>query len=302
MGAGGMTVRLSVIIPTKDRPQLLRDTLTSMATCEPAPDEVVVVDAGERAPAGDVVAEVAATAPHIEFRHLTGTRGACRQRNRGMQEARGEIFVFCDDDVRFGRESFGHLLKAFDEPDVVGATGKLIEPSPRRISAKHSRLRVLLAGGRPQGAFLACGYPNRLWTVDERHEIEVMTGCWMAARADVARRVGFDEALEAPSGYASLDDEDFAYGLSREGRLLYLPEAVVEHLNVGFSSANQRDFNRYLVRNRAYTFRKSFRTTPFAWAQWWLVMGLHLAHRAVNRDWSGLRGLLDGLREVARPG
>jgi GT2 family glycosyltransferase len=273
-----------------------------MARCDPAPEEVIVVDAGESAPAGEVVARIAADAPGIAWIHLTGTRGACRQRNRGIAEARGEILVFCDDDVLFERDSFARMLAAFDDPSVVGATGKLIEPSPRRISAKHSRLRVLLAGGRPQGTFLACGYPNRLWSVDEQHDVEVMTGCWMAARAPLARRLGFDEALEAPSGYASLDDEDFALRLSREGRLLYLPDAVVEHLNVGFSSANQRNFNRFLVRNRAYTFRKSFETTPFAWAQWWLIMGLHLAHRAINRDWEGLRGLLDGMREVPRSG
>ena len=129
-------------------------------------------------------------------------RGACRQRNRGIDEAAGEILVFCDDDVHFARDSFARLLAAFDDPQVAGATGKLIEPSPRRISAKHSMLRVLLAGGRPQGTFLASGYPNRLWSVDDRHEIEVMTGCWMAARAQLAREVRFDEALEAPSGYA----------------------------------------------------------------------------------------------------
>jgi glycosyltransferase involved in cell wall biosynthesis len=293
-------LRISAIIPTKDRPGLLAETLASLLACRPAPDEVIVVDAGEREPATAVIDAAAAAGPDVRVLGLRGTRGACRQRNRAIDEATGDVLVFLDDDVLLAPDALARVRDAFSDPGVAGVTGKVVEPSPRRISAKHSPLRRLLAGGREQGTFLASGYPNRLWDLETRRDVEVMAGCFMAARADVARAVRFDVELEAPSGYASLDDEDFSVGVSRRGRVVYEPSAVLEHRNTGFSSADQRAFNRFLVRNRAYTFRKSFRPTPFAWLQWWLVMALHLGHRALNRDWDGLRGLLDGLRQVAR--
>lgn len=290
---------VSVIIPTKDRPELLADTLRSLAECDPAPDEVIVVDAGERAPGDKALAAANALAASIRWRRLTGTRGANRQRNRGLEDATGDVHVYLDDDVWLEPDAIGRLLGGLERPGVVGVTGRILEPDPRRFSGKTSGLRKLLAGRREQGTFTRVGYPNRLTELERAREVQFMSSCFMALRADVARDLRWDERLEAPSGYALADDEDFTFRLSRSGTLLYLPEARLEHRNTGFSSANQRDFNRYLVRNRAYLFRKSFTPTPAAWMQWWLVIGLHLGHRALNRDWQGLLGLLEGLRDVA---
>jgi GT2 family glycosyltransferase len=293
-------VRLSIVIPTMDRPGLLADTLASIGASEEPPGEVLVVDASEAGSSRVVVEAARAAHPAIRFAHLQGTRGACRQRNRALDEVQGEIVAFLDDDVLLERDSLARLLEPLADPGVVGATGKVIEPSPRRVSLKHSRLRRLLPGAGRQGTMTGGGYPNRLWSVDEPHWVETMAGCFMAARTADARAVRFDERLEAESGYALLDDEDFAYRLSRRGRLRYTPRAVAEHRNTGFSSSRAREFNRSLVRNRRYTFEKSFQPTAAARAQWWTLMALHLGHRAINRDWAGARGLLDGLREVAR--
>jgi GT2 family glycosyltransferase len=291
---------LSIVIPTKDRPVLLADTLASIARSEPPPAEVIVVDASTGDASRAAVAAAQGAAPAIAFRHLGGAPGACRQRNLALREARGDVVVFLDDDVLLEPRSLARLVAPLAEPDVVGVTGKVIEPSPRRIQTKHSPLRRILPGAGAQGTMMRCGYPNRLWSVDEPHEMETMNGCFMAARAQDARVVGFDERLEAPGGYALLDDEDFAYRLSRRGRLRYVPEAVIEHRNTGFSSLRAREFNRSLVRNRRFTFLKSFRPTPAARLQWWVLMGIHVLHRIVQRDWAGARGLLEGVRDVAR--
>ena len=284
---------LSIVIPTKDRPALLADTLASIAASDPPPGEVVVVDAS-----GDDASR--AVVERAGFRYVRGPLGACRQRNLGLERVGGDIVAFLDDDVLLERDSLTRLLEPFAEPGVVGATGKVVEPSPRRVDTKHSRLRRFRPGAGPQGTMMRCGYPNRLWSVDEPHEVETMNGCFMAARTDDARAVGFDERLEAPGGYALLDDEDFAYRLSRRGGLRYVPAAVIEHRNTGFSSSRAREFNRSLVRNRRLTFAKSFPQTRTARAQWWALMGIHVLHRLVDRDWAGARGLLEGLREVAR--
>jgi GT2 family glycosyltransferase len=122
-----------------------------------------------------------------------------------------------------------------------------------------------------------------------------MQGCLMSARLDDARAVGFDERLP---GYGLAEDEDFSYRLSRIGRLRFVPDAVVVHRNVDaarkVSPARMREFNRTVVVNRAYVFRKNFRRTPLARLQFALLVLLLIVHRIMNREWAGALGLVEG--------
>jgi GT2 family glycosyltransferase len=273
---------------------MLADTLRSLLACRPTPDEVIVVDGSEGATAAPVVQAMAGAGPRL--RHVASPPGLCRQRNRGAAEAAGDVIVFLDDDVLLRPNTIGALVQALADPSVVGATGRVEEPDPRRLSFKRSALRRLLPGAGRQGTMTRYGYPNRLRDLDEPRDLEFLSGCLMAARAQHVRELGFDEALEALAGYALAEDEDFGYRLSRRGRLRYVPAAVVEHRNFGFSSSRSREFNRQLAYNRRYLFRKSFPQTRLARAQWWTAMGVHLLHRGVNRDWQGMLGLAEGLR------
>jgi GT2 family glycosyltransferase len=277
---------------------LLAETLASVTACEPAPVEVVVVDAADDLSADPAVKAAARAHPDIALRHLGGVHGACRQRNRGMDAASGDLLLFLDDDVLLSPDAVGRLVAAFDDPTVVAATGRVLEPPRRRIALNETSLRRLLPGSSRQGTFTPSGYPNRLWRPDEPGDIEILYGCFMATLASIAREVRFDPRLEATNGYALAEDEDFACRLSRRGVIRYVPSAVVEHRITGFSSSHSREFNRSLVRNRDYLFRKNFSPTLVARAHWWMIMGIHVAHRALNGDWQGVAGLVEGLREV----
>jgi len=65
-------------------------------------------------------------------------------------------------------------------------------------------------------------------------------------------------------------------------------------------SSAVRGFNRDVVVNRAYLFEKNFRTTPLAWAQFAGLVCVLVAHRVLNREWEGVRGLLEGSVEAWR--
>ena len=120
----------------------------------------------------------------------------------------------------------------------------------------------------------------------------------MSSRRDAATEVRFDEHL---GGYALAEDEDFSYRLSRLGRIRYVPDIVVEHRKLGFGSQDSRPFDRRVVVNRAYLFRKNFPQTPLARVQFFFfVLGL-IGHRLINREWRGARGLLDGARRRLVP-
>jgi GT2 family glycosyltransferase len=121
----------------------------------------------------------------------------------------------------------------------------------------------------------------------------------MTARADAAKAVGFDEKMQ---GYALGEDEDFSYRLSRLGRITYLPDAVVHHHKLGPTSQTQRAFNRAVVENRAYLFRKNFKPTPASTIQFAAFIALLVGHRLMNFEWAGVAGLIEGgVAAVRRP-
>ncbi len=60
-------MRLTIVIVTKDRPELLADTLASVAGCEPQSTEVLVVDASEGDSTHAVVNAAAQAHPSSSF-------------------------------------------------------------------------------------------------------------------------------------------------------------------------------------------------------------------------------------------
>ena len=284
-------VRLSVVIPTMKRVALLRDTLESLRSCQPPPHEVIVVDAdpaGSARPVTEKYEGVLAPAVH----YLRSEPSLTVQRNLGIEASNGDAIVFLDDDVEVHGDVFARLAEAYDDPAVVGATGRVVEPGAKRVGNPGTLVRRLLFRGE-EGKFTSAGYPRYLSRLDRPADVEFMPGCFMSARRELAARVGFDEAL---GGYALAEDEDFAYRLSRLGRVRYVPGARVVHRKLGFSSHDSRAFGRLVVRNRSYLFRKNFPQTRLARLQFRLFLLLLLGHRLLNRDWAGARGLLEGVR------
>ena len=96
-----MVPRVSIIICTRDRADSLRKTLASIAQCQLPAElgaELLVVDNGSHDHTREVVKN--AESLQISVRYVSEpTAGQCRARNRGLQEARGDIILFTDDDV-----------------------------------------------------------------------------------------------------------------------------------------------------------------------------------------------------------
>jgi glycosyltransferase involved in cell wall biosynthesis len=90
-----MTPRLSVVIPTRDRPAMLERCLASVVASISADDEVLVVDSASRDHAA--VAAVASAAGVACLR--CEVPGASVARNAGWHAAAAPVVAFVDDDV-----------------------------------------------------------------------------------------------------------------------------------------------------------------------------------------------------------
>ncbi|MEK6274218.1 MAG: glycosyltransferase [Actinomycetota bacterium] len=289
-------MQFSVVIPTMRREEILAETLASLESCDPPPDEVIVVDSDDAGSSRPVVTAFDQAFTRAVRYHQT-TPSLTRQRNLGIDDSSGDIVVFLDDDVSVPARLFARLLEVYDDGSVVGATGRVIEPEDERRLGPLSPLRRFLLGRGREGTFTRYGYPRYLGDPEQPRDVEFMKGCFMSARREAATRVRFDEQL---GGYALAEDEDFSYRLSRLGRIRYAPEIVVRHRKLGFGAQDQRSLGRLVVVNRAYLFRKNFSGTALARAQFVLFVGMLVAHRVANRQWRGTQGVLEGAWDAWR--
>lgn len=109
---------VAVVIPTRDRRNLLAATLESLGRQRRPPDEVVVVSDGSTDGTDDMVLARIAYSPNLQLVR-TGGLGPGAARNAGWQRARAEIVAFIDDDCTASPE----WVEAIAAPFADGRTG-----------------------------------------------------------------------------------------------------------------------------------------------------------------------------------
>lgn len=114
---------VSVVMATRDRPQLLRRAVASvLAQDADIPIEIVLVyDGSEIDELGDLPVPPRRSVRALANKRTPGLAGA---RNSGILEAKAPLVAFCDDDDEWTPSKLRRQLSLFDTPDVVlTATG-----------------------------------------------------------------------------------------------------------------------------------------------------------------------------------
>jgi len=90
--------RVSVIIPTRDRPALLREAVESLLRQTRPATEIIVVDDGSRAENFPEIDDIGRMHASISIFKLPENSGVTAARNFGLERASGNFVVFFDDD------------------------------------------------------------------------------------------------------------------------------------------------------------------------------------------------------------
>lgn len=90
-------VAITAVVPTLNRPELLREALRSLQQQTLPPDEIIVVDDGST-PAVDQTALRAEFGHQLRVLRNEKSRGLAYGRNWGVEEAQGKYVVHLDDD------------------------------------------------------------------------------------------------------------------------------------------------------------------------------------------------------------
>ncbi|SCL33760.1 Glycosyltransferase involved in cell wall bisynthesis [Micromonospora nigra] len=88
---------VSAVVPTRDRPELLRAAVRAIVG-QDYPGEVEVVVVYDQSEPDDSVAELSAPGRPVRVVRNTRTPGLAGARNSGVLAATGELVAFCDDD------------------------------------------------------------------------------------------------------------------------------------------------------------------------------------------------------------
>jgi glycosyltransferase involved in cell wall biosynthesis len=221
-------LKLSVIVPTRDRPEKLNSTLAALARqqdIDPRDYELIVVDDGSDPP---VAIERGARARVAHLIRLDGD-GRSVARNKGAEAAGGELLVFVDDDVLVSPGFLSaHWGARLDWPGAlqVGAT-----PLPETaLAAPFGRFRQRL-----EDALV----PDSAGPLQARR----FTAQNMAVERSVFRRLGgFDPELSVG------EDQDLALRHTADGGpIVFVPQARGVH-----DDHDALDLESYCARGERY--------------------------------------------------
>jgi glycosyltransferase involved in cell wall biosynthesis len=121
-----MAPDVSVVIPTKNRPELIGRAVASALAQEGPSVEVIVVDDGSDDEAAAAIWEVCRSEPRIVHVRTTESMGNPAARNRGLEESSGALWCTLDDDDEFLPGKLRAQVDALERAggdDVIAVTG-----------------------------------------------------------------------------------------------------------------------------------------------------------------------------------
>lgn len=128
---------ISVVLPTRDRPEFLLEALqTARQQTHPEMELILVRDGGT--PLTDAARALFGTFeyPVTVVEHDGEPQGAARSRNHGVERARGDAIAFLDDDDLWEPRHVAALAKALDlDPaaDVVYADARIVREDTGQV-------------------------------------------------------------------------------------------------------------------------------------------------------------------------
>lgn len=233
---------VSVIVPNRDSPALMRTLLSGLYDITSYPSlDVTVVDNGSTD--GEVLALYDRMAGRGNFSVVAspGAFNFSRQVNRGLQGASGPLFLLLNNDIEI--ESDGWLSEMvgclrYEGVGIVGA--RLLYPNR---SLQHAGVIVGLGGlaghwfvNRPKD------HEGPMARLHVRNSVGAVTGaCMLISRACLDAVGPFDEAA-FPVAY---NDVDFCLRAAQAGfRTVYTPFATLIHHESASRGSDEVDVNR----------------------------------------------------------
>jgi len=226
---GSRPAEVTVVIATRDRPDMLDRCLASLLAGKRLPAEIVVADQSRDEQTARVAAKYQAQFPALVYLHQPG-QGLGVAQNLAMRRAGCDVVAVTDDDCVPAADWLACLAAAFAGPQAVDVlTGPVLPYGPPHADT----FPVATRGGGARVDFDGRAMP---WDIGSGNNFAVK-------RAWLERVGGNDERLGPGSPGRGGVDMDLFYRLARAGaHIRFEPEALVYHERASRSSRLGRRF------------------------------------------------------------
>jgi len=228
-------MKLSVIIPTRNRSESLFLVLESICNQTISPDkfEVIVVDNGSKDDTKEVTLSFANKIRNLRY-FYEDKPGLHRGRHRGLRESQADILVYADDDIEGIPTWLEGVEESFEDKSVVLVGGKVL---PKFLSEPPRWIKEMWNSFEKNGQVLS--YLSILDLGEEVKDINpyYIFGCNFSIRKSVLLEAGGFHPDAMPQEVIRYrgDGESHVskYILGKKYRAIYNPKASVYHVIPG---------------------------------------------------------------------
>lgn len=248
---------LSIVIVTYNSRADIDACLASIAAAPPARShEIVVVD--NASPDGTAAA-VRDGWPQVMVVEAGANLGFAAANNIGIRRTTGTLVLLLNPDTRVGSRAIDRLVDALERrPDSAIAGPRLVDAAGRAelsfgpmISPINELRQKLLVRGHARGIGPIARYVE--WITRRPQSVDWVSGACLLARRDDLERAGLlDERF-----FMYTEDVDLCATVRATGRrVMFVPEAEVQHLRGRSAQTARRATNRAYRRSQIAFYEK----------------------------------------------
>lgn len=286
-------MKVSVIIPTLNRSECLRDTMNDLLQQGYKPLEIVIVDQSPQpdSPLLNSLKGLDLSQIFIKYYHVN-FKGLPRARNFGWQTSSGEILIYLDDDVKLRPRLIHEHVECYSHKEIGIVAGGIDEahrpdnPNPTRTGAFDPWTAT----------------PYRDFNSKVKSEVvQAPGGNFSCLRKVLTESGGFDESLGV--GAALYEETDFCLRVKKLNyKVWFNPDARLTHLAFATGGCRVPEVPNYIwsmSRNRMVVISRHIRWyhMPTAILRQFLYI-LSYTRTSMNPItlFKGCVGLIDGLK------